>query len=297
MPAARSTGFARGRPEVKQQPGSILAALARLPRELIGLYWDSGVANDVPALAWFLLSSLVPLALGLTALASVLLGDYARAQALSKQITKVLPKDVHDQLVALILRTHHGSPLLIAGAIIGMVWTGSGVVGVLERCLARLLRRSGAGFVRGKLRNLAVTAALVTVIVLMVLAGSAGTGLARRLDVDPTLVRLAVPLLSVTLTILLCGVVYRTLGGAGLRRRALLAGGAVSGVILQATPTAAGYYLRYVAGRNPEQLFLMLAGVLFTCYLAAVGLLLGAGVAARIQMGERLGAGGEATGG
>jgi uncharacterized BrkB/YihY/UPF0761 family membrane protein len=52
-----------------------VAALRRGPCELVGLYWDSGVANDVPALAWFLLSSLVPLALGMTALASVVLGD------------------------------------------------------------------------------------------------------------------------------------------------------------------------------------------------------------------------------
>ena len=32
----------------------------------------------------------------------------------------------------------------------------------------------------------------------------------------------------------------------------------------------------------------MLAGVLITCYLAAFGLLLGAGVAARVQRGQQL---------
>jgi hypothetical protein len=34
--------------------------------------------------------------------------------------------------------------------------------------------------------------------------------------------------------------------------------------------------------------FLVLAGVLITCYLAAFGLLLGAGVAARVQLGQQL---------
>jgi uncharacterized BrkB/YihY/UPF0761 family membrane protein len=114
---------------------STASRIRRVPRELVGLYWDSGVANDVPALAWFLLSSLVPLALGVTALAAVALGDYAKAQALSARISEVLPKDVHDQLVDLILRTKQQSPLLVAGSIIGMVWVSSGVVGVLERCL------------------------------------------------------------------------------------------------------------------------------------------------------------------
>ncbi|HET9314155.1 MAG TPA: hypothetical protein VFQ51_01150 [Vicinamibacteria bacterium] len=60
-------------------------------RELVGLYWESGVSADIPALAWYLLSSLVPLALGLTALAAVALGDYAQAQALAARVSRVLP--------------------------------------------------------------------------------------------------------------------------------------------------------------------------------------------------------------
>jgi uncharacterized BrkB/YihY/UPF0761 family membrane protein len=259
-------------------------------RELIGLYWDSGVSNDVPALAWFLLSSLVPLALGLTALATVLLGDYATAQALAARISGVLPKDVHDQIVELIVRTKRDSPLLIAVSIAGMIWMSSGIVGVLERVLLRLLGRPGRGFVLGKLRNLAVSAALTTVIVLMVIAGSAGTGIVRRLELAPALTRILAPLIALTLIVALCSVVFRALSGEGLRWYAAIGGGAISGVILLATPTAAGYYLRYVSGHTPVELFLMLAGVLAVCYVASFGLLLGAGVTARIQLGHRLGA-------
>jgi hypothetical protein len=42
------------------------------------------------------------------------------------------------------------------------------------------------------------------------------------------------------------------------------------------------------AGRTPVGLFLTLSGVLFTCYLAALGLLLGAAVTARVQVGRPL---------
>jgi hypothetical protein len=42
-------------------------------REAIGFYWGSGLSNEAPALAWFLLAARVPLALGITALASVVL--------------------------------------------------------------------------------------------------------------------------------------------------------------------------------------------------------------------------------
>ena len=59
-------------------------------------------------------------------------------------------------------------------------------------------------------------------------------------------------------------------------------------MILNITPTAAGYYISLVAGRTPVEVFLVLAGVLITCYLAAFGLLLGAGVAARVQLGQQL---------
>ncbi len=271
-----------------------LTMVKRAPRELMNLYWGSGVSGDVPALAWFLLSSLVPLALGVTALAAVVLGDYAHAQQLAARMSDVLPKDAHDQVVDLILRTKRDSPLLIAASIIGMVWMCSGIVGVLDGCLTRLLGRGGGGMVRRKLRNLAVSAMLTTAIVLMVIAASAGTGLVRRLHLDATLIRLVVPLVFLTVMLLLVGSVYLVLAGGSLRWRAALAGSAVSSVFLLATPTAAGYYLRLVAGRTPVELFLMLAGVLFTCYLASTGLLLGVGVTARVELGRPLGATAEA---
>lgn len=257
--------------------------------ELVGLYWESGVGDDVPALSWFLLSSLVPLALGLTALATILLGDYTQAQSVAERVSRVLPSDVHDQIVQLILRTKRDSPLLIAVSILGMLWTCSGAVGVLGRCLTRLLALQGPGIVRGKLRNLAVAAALTTLIVLMVLVASVGTGIAHRLGVDSLLVGLAVPLISIVITVLVCAGVYWLLAAGDLRCRSALAGGSIAGVILLLTPTAAGYYLRHFAGHTPVQLFLMLSGVLITCYLAAFGLLLGAGVTARVQLGRRLG--------
>jgi uncharacterized BrkB/YihY/UPF0761 family membrane protein len=257
---------------------------------VVGLYWESGLGDDVPALAWFLLSSLVPLALGLTALGTVVLGDYSRAQSLAERVSSVLPKDLHDQLVQLILRTRRDSPLLIAGSIAVMVWTSSGAVGVMGRCLSRLLALRGTGIVIGKLRNLAVAGALTMLIVLMVLVASAGTGILRQLGVDSTLTRIIVPMIGVSLTLLICAGVYWSLAAGELSVRAALAGGGVAAVLLAVTPTAAGYYLRFVAGTTPVELFLILAGILFTCFLAALGLLLGAGICARVQLGQRLGA-------
>ena len=199
--------------------------MRRVLRELVELYWKSGVSADIPALAWYLLSSLVPLALGLTALAAVALGDYAQAQALAARVSHVLPKDVQDQIVALILRTQKDSPLLIAGAIAGMVWTSSGAVGVLDRYLSRMLSIRGPSPVLGLVRNVGVAFAVAVLVVMMVLLATAGTGLVDRLHVNATLVRVAVPLLLLAVIILICASLFRVLAGERVDWRAALAGG------------------------------------------------------------------------
>jgi uncharacterized BrkB/YihY/UPF0761 family membrane protein len=197
---------------------------------------------------------------------------------------------VHAEIVQLILRTHRESPLLIAGSIAGMLWTSSAAVGVLERSLSRLPRVAGTGMVVGKLRNIGVAAAVTVLIVMMVLVASVGTGIVRELRLSPVLTRIAVPIASIGLTAFICAGVYRVLSGGEAGWRSPLLGGLAGGVLLQATPTAAGYYLRYVAGNTPVELFLMLSGVLITCYLAALALLIGAGVTMRLQLGSSLGA-------
>jgi uncharacterized BrkB/YihY/UPF0761 family membrane protein len=90
-------------------------------------------------------------------------------------------------------------------------------------------------------------------------------------------------LLSVASAILLaaiCSLLYRFATTRRLSWRAALRGGVPAAVVLELTPLVAGYYARAVAGRTPVQVFLVLAGLLFTCYLVAQGLLIGAGLAA-----------------
>ena len=53
---------------------------------------------------------------------------------------------------------------------------------------------------------------------------------------------------------------FRVLARDAGNWRSALAGGAVSGVILQVTPTAAGYYMRWVSGNAPVKAILVLAG-------------------------------------
>jgi uncharacterized BrkB/YihY/UPF0761 family membrane protein len=291
LPALSNAG-ALSAPGRAQQRGSRRAGpLRRVGAEFASLYWGSGLCNDVPALAWYLLVSLVPLALGVTALATLVLGDYAHARKLVAHATGVLPKDVHDQLIQLLLRTHSQSPLLVAVSLIAMVWVSSGAVGVVERCLLRLLGRAprvvaAKDALRGKLRQIGLAAVLATVIVVIVISASAGTGLVNRLGVDSALLRILTPLVALAFCVAFCAGLYRTLSGRDLASRAALAGGAVGGLVLLVTPTVAGYYVGVVADRTPVGVFLVLAGIVFTCEVVALGLLLGAGVSARAELGR-----------
>jgi uncharacterized BrkB/YihY/UPF0761 family membrane protein len=261
-----------------------------LPRRIIDgiseLYWGSGVCDDVPALSWFLMAALVPLALGMTALASLLLGDYAEAQALAERAARVLPPDVGDQLVQLVLRTRRDSPLLLAFSLVAMVWASAGAVGVLERSMSRLLQRDRFGPLLGKLRHLGLAAALSFVLVLVVLVASKATGLQRRLGLEGAVPGWLLSAGALATTVLVCGALYRSCPRDGLSWRAAFAGAVPAGIGLQLIPSAVAYYLVWVAGTTPVHVFLVLAGVLLTCYLAALGLLVGAAIACRVAVGS-----------
>jgi uncharacterized BrkB/YihY/UPF0761 family membrane protein len=237
----------------------------------IDLYWGSGVCDDVPALSWFLMAALVPLALGTTALASLLLGDYARAQALAERAARVLPRDVSDQIVLLVLRTKRDSPLLLAASLVVMVWASAGAVGVLERSMSRPLDRG-------------LAAALSGVLVLVVLAASKATGLQRRIGLERALPAWILSIGALALTVLICAALYRSCPRDGIPWRAALAGATPAGLGLQLIPSAVAQYLVWVAGTTPVHVFLVMAGVLFTCYLTALALLLGAAIATRLAL-------------
>jgi uncharacterized BrkB/YihY/UPF0761 family membrane protein len=118
-----------------------------------------------------------------------------------------------------------------------------------------------------------------------VLLATAGTGVVDRLHVNATLLRVLVPVLMLAVIVAICAMVFRALSRERVSWHAALEGAGVSGVILLITPTLTGYYTRWVANNTPVKVFLVLAGVLITCYIVALGLLLGAAVAARVEVG------------
>ncbi len=255
-----------------------LRPVRRAAKRAVDFYWGSGLCDDVPALAWYLVGACVPLTLGITALAAILLGDGAQADAIATRLAHVLPPAARDEVVELVLRTRHDSPLLLAIALGSMVWAGAGATGVIERVESRLLGVPRGGVVSLKVRHLVLAGGMAIVIVLAAAAATEATNLRARLGLGAP--RWALSLCSVAAIAVICALLYRLATSRRLKWRAALRGGAPAAVIVELTPLLAGYYARAVAGRTPVQVFLVLAGLLFACYVVALGLLIGAAIAA-----------------
>jgi len=261
--------------------------LRRASREVGRFYWGSGLCDDVPALAWTLVITLVPLALGLGALATVIF-DKGAVREFAEKAANVFPTEVHHQVVSLVLDTRRHTPLLIALAVVVMVWTSSGAVGVIERCLSRLLQRDRGDAVRRKLRHLGLAAGLVVVIAAMVVVVTETTQLRVQLGLDgPVASAIGLPAIGV-LTVTICATLYKLAPRGDVSWRAAFAGGLPAGLVLLITPTVVRYYMEQVAGGSAIGVFLVLIGVLVTCYAAAIALIVGAGATARVALGHPL---------
>lgn len=259
--------------------------MSRAASRFQSFYWGSGLSDDVPALAWYLVSACVPLLLGVAAIAAIVLGDGPAATAVAARVAKVFPAAARDEVLQLVLRTRRNSPLLLVIAVLSMVWVAAGATGVIERVESRLLGAQRPGMIALKLRHLALAAGMVSLISLTAIAATRATGLRKHLAAGVPSWLLGVG--SALLIGLVCGLLYRFATTRRLDWRAALAGGLPAGVIVELTPLIAGYYARAVAGRTPVQVFLILAGLLFTCYVMAQGLLIGAGLA--VSADRRLG--------
>src|SRR5215217_5493222 len=127
--------------------------MRRTPGRLFTFYWGQGIADDVPALTYYLLLSLAPFALGMAALEALLLDDFVGANSVVAQINRFLHDEVHADVQRLILGTHDNSIPLLLLAVAAMLWTSSGAIGVIERCESRLLDTERHDVVTGRIRN------------------------------------------------------------------------------------------------------------------------------------------------
>jgi membrane protein len=249
-------------------------------RRIFDFYWGQGIADDVPALTYYLLLSLAPFALGVAALEALLLNDVLSAIEVASQLNRFLPDDVHGDVERLVVGARDNSPLLLALALVAMLWTTSGAIGVIERCESRMLGCERHHIVIGRIRNVGL-GALVGLAFAFSAAGAPVIGdVVRRFDVLPGGSSIVLNAIG---SIVVFAVIFRYAPKTWLRWRASLLGAIPAGIALQAIPAVVGLYFDTAAGFAAVRIFLLLAVLLLGLYVIALILLVGAGVAVKAE--------------
>jgi len=253
------------------------------PRRLFDFYWGEGIADDVPALAYYLVLSLAPFALGLAALEALLLEDVLSAISVADQLNRFLPEALHDDIRGLVVGTRNNSPLLLALALVAMLWTTSGGIGVIERCLSRILDVPRHNIVIGRVRNLGLGALVAVAVILASLSISVVTNLSYELNPGAGLPGPMILVFNALGSMLVFATIYRYAPLTKMRWRSALLGGIPGGLAIQTVPAIVGIYVTAAAGFAAVQLFLLLAVMLLGLYIIALLLLVGAGIAGRAE--------------
>src|SRR5919108_2641166 len=204
--------------------------MRRTARRMFQFWWGQGIADDVPALTYYLLLSLAPFALGLAAVQALLLKNLLSAIEVADQINRFLPDAVHADITQLVLGTRDNSPQLLALAVATMLWTMSGAIGVIERCESRLLNARRHSIVSGRLRNVLLGVG-VAVMVAVASAGAPVIGdVADALDMRGALPGGLLLVVNTLGSIVVFAGIYRWAPRATLRWRSAVVGAIPAGI-------------------------------------------------------------------
>ena len=253
------------------------------PRRVFDFYWGQGIADDVPALAYYLVLSLAPFALGLAALEALLLKDVVSAISVADQLNRFLPEALHDDIRSLVVGTRNNSPLLLGLALFAMLWTTSGGIGVIERCLSRILDVPRHHIFFGRIRNLGLGALVAVAVILASMSISVVTNLSYDLRPGQGIPGPMILVFNALGSMFVFATIYRYAPLTKMSWRSALLGGIPGGLGIQTVPAIVGLYVTAAAGFAAVQLFLLLAIMLLGLYIVAVLLLVGAGIAGRAE--------------
>jgi membrane protein len=284
VPASQSSSAAGRDPRTRHAIGRVVR---RLPKRAFDFYWGDGIADDVPALAFYLVLSLAPFALGLAALEALLLKDVVSAVAVSEQLNRFLPEAIHSDIRRLVVGTRDNSPLLLAVALFAMLWTISGGIGVIERCLSRILDIPRHNIFVGRVRNLGLGALVAVAVILASLSTSVVTNLSYELRPGHAVPGPLILVFNALGSMVVFAIIYRYAPLTRIRWRSALLGGIPGGLAIQTVPAIVGLYVSAAAGFAPVQVFLLLAIMLLGLYIVALLLLVGAGIACRAEQRAR----------
>ena len=244
--------------------------IKRTYNRVVDFWWGNGLAYEAPALAFYLLVSLAPLALGLAALAGILFADSLEPARVADAVAERFPQEVGERIIKLAGSAQQQTLALLLSIWL-MIWTSSSALGVLERAMTRVSGGPGFGLFSGRIRLIGFGAAFSLLLIFALALSSRASG---HLPFDGAAFFLAAALLYGG-----CCLIYWSLPRRRPSRTRLFSGAFVGAFSLVASPYLVSLYLSL--GRITfSGIFAFVAILLISTYLMAIGLLIGAGIAA-----------------
>jgi len=242
-------------------------------------YWGDGIAADVPALASYLLISLAPFLLGVTAVGALITDPNKLVGGITNRFSGNLPPEITDSISSVIQKAHIDSPWLLALALFGCLWTCSGAVGVIARCSNRLLGKQPLPATLGRLHEMFLAGGVILMVVVMLLVGATAGGAIPALGLQTWWV----PLTAWVVSLICLGTLFIVAPRGGMRPSAAFIGALPVSLFLQLVPSLVGFYVRHVGAGSVANIFFLLVILVIGCSLSAQGILISVGIAARWQ--------------
>ncbi len=245
--------------------------IGRAYKRVTHFWWGQGLAYDVPSLAFYLLVSLAPLALGLAALAGILFADLLEPDRVAEVLADRFPDEIRERIISLAASSKQQTAALLLSISL-MIWTSSAALGVLERAMTRVSRAEPFGILWGRIRLLGFGTMFA---LLVVSALAVSTRAAGFIPFQGGALALAA--LSIYGG---CLLLYLTLPHRRPRTRAALLGALPGAGALLLCPYLVSLYLS-IGRVTFGGIFALVVILLISTYLMATGLIIGAGLAAR----------------
>jgi membrane protein len=138
------------------------------------------------AVAWTLLTSVVPVIVGLVAISSLLLRDPASQRAVVDHLSGALQGTLQPQDIKQLVSTsiQHRGVLVVIG-VVGILWAGSNVGGSFSTVFQPIFEVNGRDFHKEKLLDLGMILVFVALMLIIVAGTTAGAVITRLFPTAP----------------------------------------------------------------------------------------------------------------
>ena len=241
-------------------------------------YGESQAGDYAAGLAFNAFMTMFPLLLGILALIGLVLRDPRVQAELELLLLNSFPADAHDQLEGTLTGVRNYTGLLGALAILGLIWSGTGLFAALEFALDQMFGARPRNFFRQRLMGLAMTLVFLVAIVAAVALNAVAAFLPAA--------RFVGPLVGVLVLTGLMLAIYRVVPNRTFKLAELWPGALLAAVLTELVTLAFPLFTKLMNGFNTYGAVLALFFLLATwLYFLSQAILLGA-VLNRMLLGK-----------